>query len=313
MLPKIFFWIMVSLDAVALGLVFLLGVGFAGPSQKYLLNVVQFMLLPTGVLVAAVVLFVYSATPVLRGVAFVLAVSPVIIVAITFSNAKNTPSRHTDAGGNFHEFAEGAERALAEAIQSGDFEAVKLALPRAKINAKGFSEMTALTMALDRLRNTRQGIEILRAVLEAGANPNEGGGSSIPPLERAIEMTRTHGTEPMMMLLKAGAKPNQTSVGGEPVFFAAANRGIDLAVMKTLIENRADVKLLNEQGYSAVYKAINRQNWPVALYLLEKGAKIPDVALERLESAQRADGDSDGLAAVLAFVKKANAGRQGQR
>ena len=83
--------------------------------------------------------------------------------------------------------------------------------------------------------------------------------------------------------------------------------------MKTLIENRADVKLLNEQGYSAVYKAINRQNWPVALYLLEKGAKIPDVALERLESAQRADGDSDGLAAVLAFVKKANAGRQGQR
>ncbi len=313
MLAKILFWIMVSLDVVALGLVFLLGVGFAGPSQKYLMNVVHLLLLPTGVLVAAVALFVFSAAPVLRGVAFVLAASPVLIVAITFSNAKNTPSRHTDADGALHEFAEAPERALAQAIKSGDFEAVKLALPQAKINTNGFSDMTALTMALDRLRDTRQGVEILRAVLEAGANPNVSGGGAYLPLERAIGMTRTHGTEPMLLLLKAGAKPNQKSVGGEPVFFAAAGKGIAVAVMTTLVEHRADVKLLNEQGYSTVYKAIHWQNWPVALYLLEKGAKIPDVALERLESAQRTDGDSGGLAAVLAFVKKAGGGQLGKR
>jgi hypothetical protein len=310
MLPKILFWIMVALDVAALGFVTILGLGFAGPSHTYRMNVVGLMLVPTGVLAAAVALFVFAASPVLRGVAFLLAASPVIIVAVSFMNAKSTMNRHTDADGAMYEFVEGPERALEKAIKSGDFEAVKLALPKAKINAKGVSHTTALTMALDKLRDTGKGFEILRAVLEAGANPNVGGGTSILPLEQAIAMTRTRGIEPVMLLLKAGAKPNQKSKLGEPAFFMAAGKGIDVTVMKTLAEHGADVRLLNEQGYSAVYTAINTQNWPVALYLLEKGAKIPDVALERLESDLRTVGDSGGLAAVLAFVKKAGSGQR---
>jgi hypothetical protein len=301
---------MVSLDVAALGFVFILGLGFAGPSHTYRMNVVGLMLVPTGVLVAAVVLFVFTASPLLRGGAFFLVASPMIIVAASFINAKSTMNQHMDADGTIHEFAEGPERALEKAIKSGDFEAVKAALPKAKINAKGVSHTTALTMTLDKVRDTRQGFEILRAVLDAGADANVGGGSSILPLEQAIGLTRTHGTDPMMLLLKAGAKPNQKSNSGEPAFFMAAGKGIDVAVMKTLIEHRADVKLLDEQGYSAVFTAINTQNWPVALYLLEKGAKIPDVALVRLESDMRTYGDSGGLAAVLAFVKKADGGQR---
>ena len=305
MLPKILFWIIVTLDVAALGLMFILGLAFAGPSHTSPINFIGFMLIPAGVLAAAVALFVYAASPLWRGGAFLLAAAPMIIVAVGFITSKSTMYRYTDAEGKINEFAEGPERALEKAIKSGDFDAVKLALPKAKINAKGISQTTPLTLALDQLRERKTGVEILRAVLDAGADPNVGGGTSILPLEAAIGLTRAHGTEPMLLLLKAGAKPNQKSNLGEPAFFMAAGNGIAVTVLKALIDHGADVKLLNAQGYSAVYTAINTQNWPVALYLLENGAKIPDIALGRLHSDLRIYGDSGGLAAVLAFVKKA--------
>ncbi len=305
MLPKILFWIIVTLDVAALGLMFILGLAFAGPSHTSPINFIGFMLIPAGVLAAAVALFVYAASPLWRGGAFLLAATPMIIVAVGFITSKSTMYRYTDAEGKINEFAEGPERVLEKAIKSGDIGAVKLALPKAKINAKGVSQTTPLTLALNQLRDTKTGVEILRAVLDAGANPNVGGGTSILPLEAAISLTRTHGTEPMLMLLKVGAKPNQKSNLGEPAFFTAAGASIAVAVVQALIDHGADVKLLNAQGYSAVYTAINTQNWPVALYLLENGAKIPDIALGRLHSDLRIYGDSGGLAAVLAFVKKA--------
>ena len=305
MLPKILFWIIVTLDVAALGLMFILGLAFAGPSHTSPINFIGFMLIPAGVLAAAVALFVYAASPLWRGGAFLLAATPMIIVAVGFITSKSTMYRYTDAEGKINEFAEGSERVLEKAIKSGDIGAVKLALPKAKINAKGVSQTTPLTLALNQLRDTKTGVEILRAVLDAGANPNVGGGTSILPLEAAISLTRTHGTEPMLMLLKVGAKPNQKSNLGEPAFFTAAGASIAVAVVQALIDHGADVKLLNAQGYSAVYTAINTQNWPVALYLLENGAKIPDIALGRLHSDLRIYGDSGGLAAVLAFVKKA--------
>ena len=284
---------------------FILGLAFAGPSHTSPINFIGFMLIPAGVLAAAVALFVYAASPLWRGGAFLLAATPMIIVAVGFITSKSTMYRYTDAEGKINEFAEGPERVLEKAIKSGDIGAVKLALPKAKINAKGVSQTTPLTLALNQLRDTKTGVEILRAVLDAGANPNVGGGTSILPLEAAISLTRTHGTEPMLMLLKVGAKPNQKSNLGEPAFFTAAGASIAVAVVQALIDHGADVKLLNAQGYSAVYTAINTQNWPVALYLLENGAKIPDIALGRLHSDLRIYGDSGGLAAVLAFVKKA--------
>lgn len=305
MLPKILFWIIVTLDVAALGLMFILGLAFAGPSHTSPINFIGFMLIPAGVLAAAVALFVYAASPLWRGGAFLLAATPMIIVAVGFITSKSTMYRYTDAEGKINEFAEGPERVLEKAIKSGDIGAVKLALPKAKINVKGVSQTTPLTLALNQLRDTKTGVEILRAVLDAGANPNVGGGTSILPLEAAISLTRTHGTEPMLMLLKVGAKPNQKSNLGEPAFFTAAGASIAVAVVQALIDHGADVKLLNAQGYSAVYTAINTQNWPVALYLLENGAKIPDIALGRLHSDLRIYGDSGGLAAVLAFVKKA--------
>lgn len=306
MLPKILFWIIVALDVAALGLMFILGLAFAGPSHTPRLSFVGFMLLPAGVLATAVALFVYAASPWLRGGAFVLATAPVIIVAVGFIQSTSTMQRHTDAAGNVQEFAEGPQRTLEKAIKSGDIGAVKLALPKAKINAKGVSQTTPLTLTLDQLRDTKTGVEILQAMLDAGANPNVGGGTSILPLEAAIGLTRAHGTEPMLLLLKVGAKPNQKSNLGEPAFFMAAGKGIAVAVVQALVEHGADVKMLNAQGYSAVYTAINTQNWPVALYLLEYGAKIPDIALGRLHSDLRIYGDSGGLATVLAFVKKAH-------
>jgi hypothetical protein len=48
----------------------------------------------------------------------------------------------------------------------------------------------------------------------------------------------------------------------------------------------------------------------VALHLLEKGAAIPDDAMKRLESARQKYGDDDGLAGLIAHVKKAAPGKK---
>lgn len=60
MLAKILFWIIVSLDVAALGLMFILGLAFAGPSHTYRMNVVGLMLVPAGVLAAALALSMNS-------------------------------------------------------------------------------------------------------------------------------------------------------------------------------------------------------------------------------------------------------------
>jgi hypothetical protein len=50
LLPKILFWIIVTLDVAALGLMFILGLAFAGPSHTSPINFIGFMLIPAGVL-----------------------------------------------------------------------------------------------------------------------------------------------------------------------------------------------------------------------------------------------------------------------
>jgi hypothetical protein len=71
--------------------------------------------------------------------------------------------------------------------------------------------------------------------------------------------------------LTAGANPNTHSEFGEPVFFTAGGKDIDVEIMKMLLDHGADVKEQDRAGNSAAYLPAVTNNWKVLLLLLQRG------------------------------------------
>jgi hypothetical protein len=294
------------LDIAAMGFVCVLGIGFAGPSAHYSARVTLLLLPPAGVLAVAVVLFLCTKSPLVQGVAFRLAVVTTPALALSVLHAKGPAGEHA-----VHEFDERKQKAefeLEKVINSADIQAVTKALPKANINAQTGARGTAQTMALDKVNDTGQGLDVLQAVLNAGADPNINAGVLPLPLERAISHSRSRRAKPMLLLLDAGAKPNLGSIHDVPVFFAATQVGNAPAATQLLLERGADLKLLDKRGASALDWAMGERNWQMALFLVEKGAVVPDATAKRLDAAAQKHGNGEGLAELIAFVKKAARG-----
>ncbi|MBM3755085.1 MAG: hypothetical protein FJW38_14015 [Acidobacteria bacterium] len=250
---KILFWLLVAIDTLALSAWFVVGVGFAGPSQYYSTRLVNHLLSPVGLLAGAAVLFVLAKSPAMRGLAFVLALSPVLVLYASYALA----------GGR-------TDRALEDAIRADDLDAVRAALATSEVDKAGSDGVMPLMRAMDKFLETNNA-SVIREPLAAGANANGNPQSIVLPLERAIEMTKHQGTEPMMLLLKAGADPNAKKKGGDPAFFAAAEKGIDDSVMQTLVEHGADLRMVDEQGKNVLDLERLRGNQPVVEYLIGRG------------------------------------------
>lgn len=255
MLVKILFWLLFAIDAIVLGAIFLLGLGFTGSSQVYTARHINHFVIPVGLLVASAILFVISKPPALRGIAFVLVFAPVVALYLSYSS-RQTP----------------LDPALENAILADDLEAVRAALRNADVNKPGSDGIDPLTKAMDKFLETNNAA-VIRELLAAGGNPNGDRERALSPLERAIAMTKHHGTEPMMLLLKAGAKPNAKKGAGDPVFFAAAEKGIDVSVMQTLVAHGADLRMLNGQGNNVLDRALFNENQPVVDYLTRQGVQ----------------------------------------
>jgi ankyrin repeat protein len=254
-LVKILFWLLIGIDTIVLGAIFLLGLGFTGSSQVYTARHVNHFALPVGLLLVSAALFVLAKSPALRGIAFLLALSPVLVLYVTYAS-KGTPH----------------DPALENAIRADDLEAVHAALRIVDVNKPGSDGVDPLTMAMDKFLETNNAA-VIRELLAAGANPNGNSERAVSPLRRAIEMTKHHGTEPMMLLLKAGAKPNAKTGSDDPAFFAAAQKGIDVSVMQTLVEHGADLRMENGQGKNVLDRAVFDENQPVVEYLTGKGVQ----------------------------------------
>jgi len=250
---KILFWLLVAVDSLALAAWFVVGVGFAGPSQYYTTRLVNHLLPPVGLLAGAAILFLLAKSPAMRGLAFALALSPVLVLYASYALA----------GGK-------TDRALEDAIRADDLEAVRAALGTSAVDKAGSDGVMPLTRAMDKFLETNNA-SVIRELLAAGANANGDSKSAELPLERAIAMTKHQGTEPMMLLLKAGADPNAKNAVKDPAFFAAAEKGIDDSVMQTLVEHGADLRMVDKQGKNVLDLARLRGNQPVVEYLIGRG------------------------------------------
>lgn len=112
--------------------------------------------------------------------------------------------------------------------------------------------------------------DIVRMLLEGGANPNQANKDGATPLTAATT------AEIANILLDAGANPDTTTTnkeGGTALMFAAYHG--QLEIVKVLLDNGANPNMAAKDGWTALNIAANNGQGAVAKVLLECGAS-PD-------------------------------------
>jgi hypothetical protein len=314
MLVRVLFWLFVAIDVAALGLFFVLGLAAAGPSHTSPVSVAIFMLPIPGLLLAGAVLLHFKARRRwVRGLAFLMVAAPLLFVVSEGRVANWQLSRYRTPDGNYAMFRPGAMREVEEAIARNDAAAVSAAASRTDVNQAARTGSSVLLIAIRRLQETPGPPDVLRALLQAGANPNQGGEL---PLAAAIYLSTQMGPEPLTLLLDAGANPNARDQFGNAAYFAATGKSVDPAVMLLLLDRGADLRIKSNSGATALSQALATQNWKITLLLLQRGADWRNLRTpmgldfrNAVESNARSFGDQPGLSDVLQFLKDADGER----
>jgi hypothetical protein len=172
------------------------------------------------------------------------------------------------------DFREKTLAAMVAAIRKGDVATLKGLLggkaPPAGKDRAG-NDLLAYTVAL--VRQQERGIDLVRALLDAGADVKTSrSGENVDVLNIASPPTSDTTRELMRLLLERGADPNAVDprLGDTPI----RNAYDDLGALKMLVEYGADIDHIQSDGVPAVVNYISTQKWDMALYLIEKGARL---------------------------------------
>ena len=318
---RLLYWTLVALDIAGMLFLFVLGLAAAVSARTHPLMVALVMLALPGIpLWLSIWVFLRSTSPWWRAMAFVLVAAPLVIAVSTKAYNDAVFSAHSDEQGNLTFFKRGAQRDLIEAIQRNDDSAVKMLTPRVDVNAAGMQAMTPLVMALRQLRATPDRHEVLKALLAAGADPNQGTAYELP-LEMALQIDDRTGPAPVALLLARGANPNVRNGSGVPIWFGAAGAGSAVETVELMLKHGADIRASGAKGETVLFYAAGASNWHAALYLLEHGADWRQgrsfkgqtyvEMIETLVRERRARDDyagrkpaDDGLQEVMSFLKR---------
>jgi hypothetical protein len=266
MLLTILFWVLILLDLAALGLVFLLGLAAGPSSHTGPLAIAGFLLVVPGIcLLAAVALFHFTKSKLLRGLAFLAAAAPLLIAVLAPIYATYNVNQYKDPSGHATRFKPGPLQDIEAAIKRNDPAAVAALAPKANLKETAIDGASVLTVAL----RASASPEILRALLAAGADPNAE--QLERPLTAALLTSRNSGVEPLRVLLESGANPNLRDSFGQPLWFLATGAGVPPDALPLLLEKGADLNALDSQRHNALFPAVNSQNWGAARLLIERG------------------------------------------
>jgi ankyrin repeat protein len=161
-------------------------------------------------------------------------------------------------------FSDPNAQKFAEEIEAGDLQkAITLArtLPDG-LNTAGRSGQTALMLATERQR-----ADIVRGLIQAGANPNGGPDCSIVGLAVRLDDLTI-----LKILLAAGADPNDL-LDTEPPILIAARVGAHEAIDE-LVKRSARIDEPDSIGDTALIVAASVDRWSTVLHLLDKGAVL---------------------------------------
>ncbi len=316
---KLAYWGFVALDVAILLFIFVLGLAAAGSSRTSPLAAALYLLVLPGLpLLVSILVFTQASSPGWRGLAFALAAAPLLIAGSMQWYSQAQFRANSNSAGELTFFRAGPMREMVEAIRRNDAAAVAALAPKVDVNGSGMADMTPLISALRQARLTPDQQEVLKVLIQAGADPNKATEYELP-LEMAMQLEAKTGPEPVRLLLAAGANPNQKNSSGRPIFFTGTGLGSSTAVLTMLLDHGASVNATGPNGETALLYAAAIPNWPAVLLLLERGADLrqgrspkgltfeqlveDQVRREKDRAAYGARAD-DGAQAVLAFLRR---------
>lgn len=289
------FWTVTALDALffAVLLVMTLTQRSHGDGGREM-ALFFFIAVPSGVLLAAALLFLYVDSTVVR----VIALFIVTVPGLFFGGGQlrslwidRVIAEHQNGTGYFDE---GAMKAMGAAVVLRDVEALKRVGRGVDVNTVGDRGMTLLALAAERHFNdapdTTDGreLQVVQVLLELGAKPNQG-------LDTAAKLKRS---DLLRLLLAAGADPNLHADGEQPLVF----RWLSVMTPETLRLLAAHGLDLNATSYGdpfAVTATIYRR-WDLLAVLIELGADT---------ARPRPDGRTVAGELSVQLAEEAQAGR----
>lgn len=257
------FWTIVALDGIAA--VVLWKLFERGPHG---------LLVAVYLVVLAAIVITTCAFPLLRSdalriAAFIVLLLPSVpLLSSSVAAVVNTvrDQRQFSGSAYFH----GPALDLARAMVKQDARLVKQLIPAAgDLNQPRGEGTTLWRFGVLRSDNTEESIDILRALLAAGADPKRD--TSADTLQHALAT----GPRLTQFLLEAGANPNVLDHEHRPVWWGTMGQGEDdtaTELLRMMLDHRADLSLRAPDGRGPVGQAVANRHWYAACLLIERGA-----------------------------------------
>ena len=220
---------------------------------------------PVILLIMAVIVWLSGSETVAKVCLGIIALflSPILTGPIRAKFRDNAANRLRQGDNSFS----GPQRELAHAILAGDLAKVRKQIPLAGDISKPYGAGETLLRFAVMNVGTGSTIEIVQALLDAGADPNVQAFQSSSPLDMAI----FHGPPLVEILLKAGADPKTLDGVGRPLWWNSISHQKDLSLLRLFLSHGVDLKIRNADGGVVGFAAYHK-NWPAVWLLMESGA-----------------------------------------
>ncbi len=258
------FWTVVTLDGIA-----------AVVCWRLLQRGAHGLLVAAYLVVLAAIVITTCAFPLLRSdglrtAAFIVLLFPSVpLVYSSVAAAVKTVQDQRQFSGSA--YFQGPALELAQAMVKHDAGLVRQLIPAAgDLNQPQGGGTTLWQFGVLQADDTEDSIDILRALLAAGANPKRD--ASADTLQHAAAA----GPRLTRFLLEAGANPNVLDHEHRPVWWRTIEPGEDdtaAELLRMMLDHGADLSLRAPDGRGPVGQAVASRYWYAACLLIERGAE----------------------------------------
>jgi hypothetical protein len=226
---------------------------------------------------AAIVLITHSDKAKMAGIVFMaMPLVQIVVGPIYTAWQSHQTDRRLDGD---EAFRRPAQRNLAHAIRAHDVALVRSLIPGAGNLNLRYHDETLLSFAVYNGKNEPGSVEVVQALLDAGADPNLSAFSDSFPLVSAIY----GGPRLTEALLKAGADPNRLDSAKRPLWWAALSGDTDEQVetLRILLDHGADLTKRDSEAGPVGWATYNAwmshgSRWRLVWMLMERGASWKD-------------------------------------
>jgi hypothetical protein len=262
MITKVF-WTVVALDGIAAVVLWKLF-----ESGTHGLLILAYLVVVAAIVITTCI-FPLLRSDGLRMAAFVVLLLPSALLLFSSAAAavKTVREQRQFSGSAYFQ---GPALELAQAMMKHDAGLVKQLIPAAgDLNQPHGGGATLWQFGVLQADNTDESMDVLRALLAAGADPKRDASAD------TLEQATATGPRLTQFLLEAGVSPNALDHDHVPVWWRTFAPGEDDAateLLRIMLDHGADLSLRAPDGHGPVGQAVAGRYWYTACLLIERGA-----------------------------------------